>query len=460
MSAPSDKITEKPLTAEQAYMRGVEEIASKPVIYVDPDNLSGNIDSMIEQLAEQLESQVSGATSSIIERLINLNNGNIADPTMLDILSLRDFANTVKNGGPFSLNGIFIDGQEHCVINKPSYFLDSKEEIVRTFLGGRYDEQTTKAIIANIPGTDSDWLRLGGNHEGEHCQNKKDTYTKYEMLGEEVAADNTSLNKSLEQGKSDLALALKDLRYLSNNAKYPGHATGPLINSDDKASAIHIVVAEIYRFKMGKEVNENFNWDSYKGEATDAKELLKENPDAYFEHIQKALDGTKTRIMEQYNKAPTEDNLHAVITTQIFTNYMNGWEDAYRRRALGQDIPERMPAQFISQEIESDFYDRLEKEYESAIRANNDDKVSYKQGIDGTPYTALVEGISGGEPKVDFEKGITVGGKAIPEAFAQIANPAPEDIRVVNAKMTPPENQIMPPVPTANNPEYNTQTYG
>ena len=82
-------------------------------------------------------------------------------------------------------------------------------------------------------------------------------------------------------------------------------------------------------------------------------------------------------------------------------------------------------------------------------------KKDYQQSPEETALTTHVSGLTKGEPKVNHEKNeTTVNEQPINNVFAQTANPDPEAISMVDAKIEviPPEMQL----PAANNADYNT----
>lgn len=342
-----------------AYKQGVAEASRVPVIFVNPDDIR-EIDFRFSQrppyhrnpgyhLERQLERQVPGATDGVLNRM---NEGVIRDS---DRVSLTRLARELRESGPAALSRVTINGQEYGLVVMPDRGFDTKEEMTREFFP-HLDRQTREAIVRNTPGTDLQWMRIIGNHEGEHLNDPHDQKTPLETLVEEVRADRSAHQRAIERGDGDVALALRDFRAL--RAYYdPKHASSPLLRSDDAVNHMHFDAADNSLSRMHSAVNINFDWANYSGKAKTPDELLKENPEAYFTTAQQAIDVYRNRVVAAYEADPTSlDAQREIIGAQIRIDYANDFEDAYRRRVLGQPVPERVPTQLITQEQEDAYF--------------------------------------------------------------------------------------------------------
>lgn len=342
-----------------AYKQGVAEASRVPVIFVNPDDIR-EIDFRFSQrppyhrnpgyhLERQLERQVPGATDGVMNRI---NEGVIRDS---DRVSLTRLARELRESGPAALSRVTINGQEYGLVVIPDRGFDTKEEMTREFFP-HLDRQTREAIVRNTPGTDLQWMRIIGNHEGEHLNDPHDQKTPLETLVEEVRADRSAHQRAIERGDGDVALALRDFRAL--RAYYdPKHASSPLLRSDDAVNHMHFDAADNSLSRMHSAVNINFDWANYSGKAKTPDELLKENPEAYFTTAQQAIDVYRNRVVAAYEADPTSlDAQREIIGAQIRIDYANDFEDAYRRRVLGQPVPERVPTQLITQEQEDAYF--------------------------------------------------------------------------------------------------------
>lgn len=401
---------------ESAYKKGVEQTSGVINIYVDPDifedalasagidydrlsvsnNFSRNYDDLLlispdeamemkkamgEILEESLEKQQPGITQAILDKASKFLNEEV---------DMGQIAIEIMSRGPATVDNIHLNGEIYGIAVLPANFVDSKNEFIDFLLyDSDLDNNTIKVVKGNMPGTDTDWARIIGFHEGQHLDAEDTGDGSVNTLKSEVEADqriiteiraniNSNGDENIffdeeddvsDQIDPEMLLVLKDLRALGNSKNDPEHATTPLLDSGDQASSLHIEVAKIYKNHMFKEVNENFDFDSYEGNAKNAKELLKENPEAFFSVVNDGLSELRTQAINAYKNDPLSfENRATIVSAQILTDYINDYEDAYRRRVLGQDIPEKIhSAQFLPQEVENEFYADLR--HENAINA-------------------------------------------------------------------------------------------
>lgn len=377
---------------EVAYEDAVEEVAEVPVTFIDPDlfkdalklvgidyssldtvdavkeaftNLSSEEETrlgeaMAKALEKHLESELPGSTKALLDDLSKkLGHG----------MDAEDLAVLMFVGGPRAFDGVVVDGEKHGFVVLPAEFMDTKDKVVGVFLRDEYDDDVLESIKKNMPGSNAEWGKVIGYHEGKHLDGFDQSANDVAVLEGEVRADRRSIAELIADGDADVALAFKDLRALSNNDDDTTHATSALLNSGDQASTLHLEIAGMYKEAIFSEVEETFDWESYEGEAIDAEELLKEDPDAFFEVINKGLEELETEAMADYDKDTTSYEARGgVVGAQIFTDYIKDFEGAYRRRALGQsDFPDNEPTQLIPQSVEDEFYADLK--HENAIQA-------------------------------------------------------------------------------------------
>jgi hypothetical protein len=383
-----DQIHNQGMSTEDAYKLGVQEVdPNASVIFVDPDKIrmrspgppgkspfGSNYQAPARSLNQQMESQVPGSTDAIVKKF--------EESEGIDI-SRRDTALTMKNHGPAALDNLKVNGSENGVAIIPSHEMDSKEEVILEFLQGEYSEDEPvyseaekEAIIANMPGTDNDWMRFIGNHEGAHLFTDEKVYSNFQTMAEEIAADRIAMQITKDRGQDDIALAAKDLRSLAAWGD-PKHSSAPLSNNNDEITTSHYIVAQDFRGEVDDFVDDNFDWDSYEGDAKNPHQLLKENPDAYFETAEKLTDDLASTAIEDYNKDPSLDNQKAVYDAQIMIWYHKNFEDAYKRRVMGEDIPERAPIQLFSQEQEEAYVENIDLHEKVRLAERNLDTSAY-----------------------------------------------------------------------------------
>ncbi|MGH1456313.1 MAG: hypothetical protein ACRBDI_05995 [Alphaproteobacteria bacterium] len=359
------------LSPEDAYRLGVHEAnPNEPTIFVDPDKIRTRpfnhrnsvrnpYTEPARSLRSQMENQVEGSADALAQ-----SEREHAEETGRDPESLGQMARNIRSYGPAALDDFDVNGEEHGIAFLPSRKYDSKEDIVNVFTEGEvddaavYDNETRRAILSNIPGTDQDWMRFIGNHEGAHLSTDTPDSTRLETYYEEAAADHVACQLAEERGQGDIALAFRDIRALSFQND-PTHS-GSHFDPNDTLTEIHFLTSWNTRENTNDYVDDNFDWDSYAGDATTGVELLKENPEAYFEAAQKRLDDMQAEAIKNYEADPSLDNQKKLLEAQIVTDYQKNYEDAYRRRVMGQDIPERKPAQLFSQEAENSYVENME----------------------------------------------------------------------------------------------------
>ena len=354
------------VSRDKAYKIGVLEAADHPVIFIDPNKVLKKTVSCDEECSDpqycdsdivrartfegQMERQVPESTKALLDKMEKEIGERPSLEKIAERMSDTDLA-------PAAINQrIVVDGQEYGVAITPPNDLNSKKEIVYE-ITKHLDNDIRREIYENTPGTNKDWMRFFGNHEGTHLEEDHSfSMTNLEILIEERRADQGAYDLTRERGQGDIVLAFKDLRSLAAH-KDITHATTPLIDSNDQVTGITYNAASFFREQTIVDMRGNFDFSSHQangGKATNPGELLKEDPEAYFAVAQKALDDLKNKVMEDYNADPTLlNNQRAVIAAQLTIDYQENFEDAYRRRALGQDIPERSGStQLISQEAE------------------------------------------------------------------------------------------------------------
>tara|TARA_R110002126_G_C10490543_1_gene503778 strand:+ start:19839 stop:20675 length:837 start_codon:yes stop_codon:yes gene_type:complete len=214
-----------------------------------------------------------------------------------------------------------------------------------------------------MPGSDMDWNRAVGNHEGEHCNTEGGFYLGGAM-DEEARADRSAIENLIQNDLNDVAFAYKDWRHLGGGGY---HATGVLLGSQTLVTEHHAFAADNYKNVMKLALNTHYlNVTSESpmryGHEYDA--LLKENPNEYFSSVHKGLEEVKAETIKAYKDDPDFVSTHEIILLQTTVNYINNYESAYRRRFLGEDTPETEPVEYIPDSVQEQFF--------SGLRATND----------------------------------------------------------------------------------------
>ncbi len=386
---------------DENYRRSVEETAPEDanIIFVDPTVLeekleefgaTGDILNSQPRLTEFLDNLSYEQTEELGEVLRDHMEGQV--PGSMDTFksdlgeySDRSTAERVLLQGPAATyQPSDIDGTEYSFVILPQEYVDSKPDIVNTALG-QVDELTpedratvesaaegnfilfnaeeVEEIIDNMPGSNREWIRFIGYHEGEHIEQDVDP-TTLGSFGAEAEADSGAGLEAGADGDADITLAWKDMRAL--NGVDAGHAISPLLDSGDQTTTLHLEAAQNYQATMLGIVEANYDFEAHEGDATTARELLREDPEAFFSTLNTEVETTNAQLVAALNEDPESYEARGmVVGAQIYTDYMNDFEDAYRRRVLDQDIPERTTStQLIPQQIEDEYYNDLEVENE------------------------------------------------------------------------------------------------
>jgi len=399
-----------------------------------------------ETYQQHLEDQLPGTAQAMLENFSDIDN-------------YTDLATDALTRGPAAISNVEINGNQYGIVYKPNEAFDTKNDIVNTFLSGNTHSESSESqtaidlspeeienIVDNMPGSNREWVSTIGYHEGNHIFTRSfevqpNIGNPASTLASEASADRAAYYQATYRNDSDVALAFRDLRALSGND--PSHATGPLMDSGDPASYLHLRAASDYQGIMLGAVDNKYDFDAHEGSATNAQELLREDPDAFFETLNGHMEEIRGNVLDEYNQNPQEYETTMVVVGQIYTDYMNDFEDAYRRRVLGEDVPERMTStQLIPQELEHQHYRDIDQSFgighpkytpdEPDNIIGSTQEIDYEEGPNGTPYTTNVSGIETGEPTVDFETGVSVNGTSMPNVFGQSAAPATENITVVD----------------------------
>lgn len=441
-----------------AYKQGVEEAigSKKSIIYVDPTNLDSrpiagagsyrppfNHDNGQAALAEQLNAQVPGAGAAAKE------SGLLKDVSKF------------KNDGP-SITSLVVGQKEHIVVNLPDNKLDTKAGFINELLGSPklFDKQTLDVIIENTPGTDAQWMQYIGNHEGAHGDNKTFPATigktmsdevreKTEALNEEVRADFKANRMAKQRGEPEIALAAKDLRALSTSMT---HATAtPLTQKLQPVEPMHIIAGIDKVSDMAASVMRHYDKEKIT-EPSKAIEILKKDPEGFFAAMNKDLNQQHDEVLRAHVADPTNlVTAHTLKNLEIKIDTHRDFEDAWRRRVQGQNIPERAPI-VESRQAKIDAIKAQQPQTAATLEAPK----NYQQSPDGGALTTTVSNTPKGDLKIDPDtwKMKTPDGASPSQVFSASAAPAPEDVKSVPAFYPAPEATVANVQPAANERVY------
>lgn len=362
----------------ESYKIGVEEATDVDIVLIDTREIirSGKNDvyTFLQGLKEQLDAKVPGIADRLEQR------------DMLEAM-----ANEFISGNPFafsprSMNRLLgTRDSDICVINTPDAQMYTKDAFLKRSLG-LTDEQ-----LKNFPGTDDDWLRLIGNHEGSHCDSERLTGRDIAKLKEETRADRATMIMLIERDQPELALAWKDFRALTA-IHGASHATGIFLGNDDKPNLLHVKHANNIQEEMNQRVSQGFDWKNYDGQASTPQELLREAPEQYFETLKSTLDTEILNKVESYNESRTlygifdvaflkgsYNTLADMNSLNALEAYIDDYEDAYRRRFLGQDIPARNNNLPLNEWLDQKTQEIENRELSITARISMDNSEQYAQ---------------------------------------------------------------------------------
>lgn len=353
---------------EQAFMHGVEETSDIPVIYVSPKHFASNDPNIQAQsFTAQIEQQVPNVTLALAQRLAQ--KSNLSATEISEVIEAH--ADMIKDSSPTALNKIIVGDQEYCLVSKPGPDWDTKAELITKTSG------LINPVLEHFPGNDKDWNRAVGYHEGEHCNKQQDAYSDSEQLDEEGRSDRSAIHTLEQRQQSDIALAYKDVRHLGSAiGNDPVHATGVLLSEQGNHNTSHIQIdtSGYYKqFTNGQVISTllNRNDESY-GRDNDINDHFESNPDDYFAIANQELQKGNDHVVNAHEQSPSPTTAFNLVAVQTLTNYAQNYEDAYRRRVLGQNIPEREQTVLISKEEEAQIHIKIqqEKEQEKADQKN------------------------------------------------------------------------------------------
>lgn len=393
----------------QAYRAGVLKTSDVPVVFLDPDLFDmSDLPAAGEELTRQLEAQAPGITKALLDKI--KESGDERNGITNTQVTPHQLAYLFSKRGPSAVSNIMVGGKEYCVVNEPDHRFDNKDEIT-TFLSRH------KVDSEFIPGDDDDWNRIVGLHEGEHCNQEEGEVqpraldNALDVLNEELRADRSALSLS----DAEVALAYKDLRHLSSsvflknwrNGLHDGaHATGALLNGDDQAEKHHFEASSSYKQRIDDFVGEN------------AAEILEDDPNAYFESVNSSLENHMVEQYGKYLENPSFEEIETFIAEQAMADYAKSYEGAYRRRIMGEDVPDEKPTQYIPDGLKERYTelnnaqpkeDALSCSTTGIVTAEGGLNIRYNAGIE---FDKLVADQDGNPSNLNFGDHLTIHGEA------------------------------------------------
>ncbi len=233
-----------------------------------------------------------------------------------------------------------------------------------------------KDIRKNFTAAPEEHAKRTGAHEGQHCDGTSG-------LHGEVYAD----KESYEHVSPEAGLEYRDYRALV--AMYDaGHATNPIVMGDQpsgsrvmdyKVGMLHSGVSRVFDSVV----------EDYMG--VDNKTHSSEwDMDKYAA----ATEAMKADLINSANAMPDgPEKTEALIVAEATINYAEDYQDAYRRRVLGEDVPERKQIELVSKDAKAAFYndhfdaDKYEKKNAEQLHADIKENINKYGNADATAQT-------------------------------------------------------------------------
>ena len=351
-------------TADVFEKRGIEfdgaesanELGTNTYNYMlnlSPDERKAFLGELHESLCKAIDKEAPGAS----EKLLTKPEDSVLpwDDQLLGYLS------TIA-GGPQAADNIDVEGTKYSIAFVPQRFGDEVDEYVYGALKfNNYPDDVIEKVINNAGVTNMEIMEWIGNHEGAHLNGQSlNGNAAHDTLREEVRADSISESQALSEGKEHVAQFFLDFRALTY-IDTP-HATAVPLMTDDPVSYVHSQVESEFYFTMMNNVKANFDFDKYQGQAKNANDLLHENPDAFFEALDKSLAERVEYTADAYKQNPDDYNtLKSTLATQIYVDRANAFKTAYKRLVMGEkDTPDAQPTQILSDKSERQIYHELD----------------------------------------------------------------------------------------------------
>lgn len=203
-----------------------------------------------------------------------------------------------------------------------------------------------ESIEKNFKGNIKDYGRFTGGHEGEHCNGINSDHPADRLMLETHADESGYANIDTTTKQE-----LMDYRSLASFYGDIKHATTPLLNGNHpetgraEVAELHIGAARIY----GDLVRDYLD-------GAKLGETLEQTPEKYFEA---ASEMTADLAAAAENMPDAPEKLKQIVLAEAITNYTNDFEDAYRRRILGQDAPVRDYVELASPDQKEAYYNNV-----------------------------------------------------------------------------------------------------
>lgn len=301
-------MTDTPNTAKsylsEAFKEGVQKQWGHEVIYLDSTAIN------IEHLKKNIAEKDREAIGSHIAKQIDANGKEISK--LFDHDTLAGLTRKTMNGGPFAQK--LPNDAPVCIISPPKENEFKPSQVYRFF---GITDNFSHTHLKPIPGTQQDWEKFIGEHEGEHCNQKG--FSKFDSdhdvkeLDGEIRSDRAAIESLRAEGKHKVADAVIAVRILAASLGDTEHATSIFLNKKDYTGITkdHYDAAKRFTDEMLLTV-----CDSEKMSMVDAFELRLSNPQKFAKMLEKGIKNGHYPARRQID----EEEMMQMLSKQMGTS--------------------------------------------------------------------------------------------------------------------------------------------
>ena len=346
-----------------------EDSFATPTAYEDAKQAlkDGFYEKAHRSLKDMLDEQGDGLYRAFIEHYFQ----DKAEPGQGYVLP-NSLIDGLYTEGPAVFPDVNLDGQTICLSVNPSQNFDSKDDFLRTTMKldiRPFVKHIGQDVFDRFPMTDRDVNEVTAFHEVRHCNQDKEMH---KGSNAEYNSDQNLLGKVSDE----VLLAWKDERHLmipvvaSSDDVY--HSTGALlVSGEEEMTPVYLEAAFYHNNNMGKFVFDNYDkpdvfvqkdigQDGSFPEYDELAEILQADPEGFFKAINKGIASLEKDVLVAHEKyGLTHEVQHDVLAAQARIDYMRHFEAAYRRRFLGQGVPEATPSALVDLDRKA-FYEEFD----------------------------------------------------------------------------------------------------
>lgn len=229
-------------------------------------------------------------------------------------------------------------GAEVCVVEHGSLDKATVEDDINWI--AKVTGKDPEAIKKNFVADKVDHARGVGVHEEGHCESQPGGNLADEADSDKRRYAAVSMTTALEQKDARAIFAMFDLKHATNPVVMGDHPAG----QENFVGMLHVGAARIF--------------DDL---ARDYMEVDRKTPvsDWDINKYSVAIQNMKEDLINSANAMPEgSEKTKALMVAEAVINYAEDFEDAYRRRVNGENIPERKQLQLVSVAEKAKFYEK------------------------------------------------------------------------------------------------------